>query len=181
MDKIKAIGLLLAFLFYHLGYYFIYESLNRNEDQSWGNRLSQNDLNGEIFLQRSLPITFPYQADNENFVNLKFEYEGKVYRVLKYRYEKDTLHILYIRDLKGDLLNKSFSDWASTFTQKPITGKSSPRQQISIEKIYLPRIADFNLSIPVIKQTALLSFYKEEAFSTFLEVQVPPPKLTLIS
>jgi hypothetical protein len=181
LRKITAIGLLLVFSAYHLGYYFIYESLKQQREIFWENRITNSELSGEGFLHRSLPISFPYQYDSKDLINLKLEIEGKVFRVLEYRYEKDTLHITYVKDIREDDINKSFSDWASTLAQKPLSGKADSKLLFSIEKNYLPCSGYYVLSDLAAGRSEPHFIYKKSTFTSFLEVPVPPPRVPVIS
>jgi hypothetical protein len=144
-------------------------------DNFWENIQLTDKWSGEVLLNRSLPITFPYQDNQQDFMNLKLEIQGTSFRVLKYRYEKDTLHITYVKDVKEDILNNSYRDWTSTFSQKPLAGKTAPKQFISIEKNYLPRYETISLAHPA-RMKIELNYFCINTYSAFFpEVPVPPP------
>ncbi|HLF35536.1 MAG TPA: hypothetical protein VI583_14930 [Cyclobacteriaceae bacterium] len=165
------------FSLYHVGYYLIYASLKQQRDIFWESKLENNDLSGTEIFQHSLPITFPYQPNQEDLLNLKLEHQadGQVYRVLKYRYEKDTLHLTYIKDIKEEGLNRSFSDWALTFSQKPSAGKDGTKQLPAFEKNYLPCFECFCLQTPYCITLPLHPVYFGSLLTPDLEVPVPPP------
>jgi hypothetical protein len=86
-----------------------------------------------------------------------------------------------VSDIKEDNLNNSFREWTNTFTQKPISGKTAPKQLFSIEKNYLPCSDDYSLCDQTTGLSAQHFIYQKSTFASFLEVPVPPPRCSGIS
>lgn len=177
MKNFLGICLLLLFLIYNAGYYVFYLTCNTQYENSWREKVEYNDLDQSMLITKSIPITFAYQADQENFIPVlkSFEMNGKVYRVLQQRYSKDTLHIVYINDQKGKLMKKSLRDWIETLTQKPTSNKSNTVWS-SLEKNYMPNYLDFILMAKAPVARVFRIFISQHILSPYIETLTPPPK-----
>jgi hypothetical protein len=166
-----------------VGYFFIYQSLKEKRDLYWENKLANDDLPADTYLHRSLPITLPYQPDQEDFINLALDQEinGHVYRVLKYRYEKDTLHITFLKDTGNELLNKSFRDWSNTFAQKPVSQKNGSKNLLTFEKNYIPHFEYFNFPGHSDLKPVFHSPGKKDLLRNQREIPDPPPEKNIFS
>ena len=177
MKRFFAVYLLLLFLVYNAGYYVFYLSVNAQYEDSWRQKVELNDINPDIILTKSIPITLAYQADQENFqpVLESFEMDGKVYRILQQRYAKDTLHIVYINDQTGKQIKNSLRDWISTLTEKPSSSKNATFWDC-FEKNYISNSLDFSLmrKAEIVKVYRILTSSKIS--SPFIDTLTPPPK-----
>ncbi len=177
MKRFFSIFLLLLFLVYSAGYYLFYITVNMQYDNSWKEKVEYNNLNQGEIITKSIPITFVYQPDQQDFLPVlkSFEMNGKVYRVLQQRYAKDTLHIVYINDQVGKQMKNSLRDWISTLTQKPTSDKTSTVWE-SFEKNYMPNCFDFTLIAKAGVIKIFRIFLKTDLFSPFIPTHTPPPK-----
>lgn len=177
MKNFFAICLLFLFLIYNAGYYVFYLTVNQQYENSWKEKVESNKLDPGILLTKSIPITFPYQADQENYIPVleSFEINGKVYRVLQQRYARDTLHIVYINDRTGKQMRNSLRDWISTLTQKPANSKNTTVWD-SFEKNYIPNYLDFTLIAKQKIVKVFRIFFNSELLSPFIDTVTPPPK-----
>ncbi len=177
MRKFFSIYLLILFLIYNAGYYLFYLTFNIQYDNSWKEKVEYNELDPGILITKSIPITFPYQADQKNFLPVleSFEMNGKVYRVLQQRYAKDTLHIVYINDKTGKRMKNSLRDWLSTLTQKPSNSKSNSVWE-SFEKNYLPNYLDLFLPVKESIVRIYPIFIQLDIPSPYIDSLTPPPK-----
>lgn len=67
-----------------------------------------------------IPLSLPYMANQEEFqtTNLSMEVDGQFLRVVKQRYQNDTLQIVYIKDHKQQKLEDQLADWVKSLTDK---------------------------------------------------------------
>ena len=165
------------FLLYNAGYYIFYLTVDSQYEDSWKNKVEYNKLDPSILQTKSIPITFAYQADQEEFqpVLEVFEMEGKVYRILQQRYAKDTLHIVYIDDHATRQMKNSLRDWVNTLTQKPTSSKNQTVWE-GFEKNYMPYHLDFSLISKSRIEKVYRAFSNPEFIPPFIETITPPPK-----
>jgi len=71
-----------------------------------------------------IPIALPYQYDNPHFLRAegKFIHEGESYRLIKQKYERDTLTVVCVRDDQDKQIQHALADFVSTFTDSPVDG-----------------------------------------------------------
>ena len=107
--------LLWLFVLCNAGYYFVYLALTHKNENAWKSKVVLGDFRTENIQSRSIPISFPYLADQKEYqtVDERVKLEGKVYRIIKKRYANDTLHIMYINDYAREKIESGFTKWVS--------------------------------------------------------------------
>ncbi len=177
MKNFLATGLLLLILLYNAGYYIFYLTVNERYENLWKKRVEGKQLDPGMVQTRSIPITFAYQADQDEFqpVLEVFEMDGKVYRVLQQKYAKDTLHIVYVNDQTDKHLKNSLHEWVNTLTQKPASSKNNSVWE-GFEKNYIPNRLEFTFveKPDIIKEYR--SYINFAFIQPFIETSTPPPK-----
>lgn len=180
MRKASSILLLIVFFLYHIGYYVIYLSSWYQIELMWENKMENDSLDESRFQLKSLPLSLPYQYSQEHFqsVSAKVEIEGKLYRVVKQRYAKDTLHIIYVKDLRSEDLNEAFNKFVSFIAQQPATEDGGKVVLNLLIKNYLPHYFDIVFITKWVENG--FSLFLNSCFkSSFTSVAVPPPKSLL--
>ena len=177
MNNFLSIVFLLLILLYNAGYYIFYLTVNEQHENLWKARVENNRLDPQMIQTRSIPITFAYQADQEEYqpVLEVFEMDGKVYRILQQRYAKDTLHIVYVNDQRDKHLKNSLRDWVNTLTQKPTSSKSSSVWE-GFEKNYITNQLDFTIIEKPDAVKVYRTYINFEFIQPFPETSTPPPK-----
>ena len=118
MKKSIPILLLCCFALYHFGYYGFYFSYSVKIESDWTDKIFNE--NGKLEERiKLIPLALPYMADQENFqvTNTTFEENGQHYRIIRQRYENDTLEIVYVTDEDKANLNKTLKQWISSLVQ----------------------------------------------------------------
>ncbi len=95
-------------------------------------KLDANAFNPDETLLVKVPITVPYASDSKDFerVNGTFEYEGQIYRLVKQKLYKDTLHVVILQDKVGSHLNKTKNDFAKSLSDQPLKENKSHGSKI---------------------------------------------------
>tara|TARA_R110002020_G_scaffold441257_1_gene652001 strand:- start:988 stop:1476 length:489 start_codon:yes stop_codon:yes gene_type:complete len=158
-------------------YFFAFQhQLNRVWDQRiWEE--TYNESNTELM---EIPLSIPYMANQEDFqtTNLSMEIEGQFLRVIKQRYQNDTLQVIYIKDPKQQKLEKQVSDWIKTITDHSqnnnenrtlLFGKFFPKDFMPNE---LSNIKIVELKSGLIK----IGTGQNEYTDIFLSIKSPPPQ-----
>ena len=115
MKKELSILLLFCFFFYHFGYYLFYFSYKFKIESDWASAIHDDTHDLEEAQLINIPLTIPYMVDQEEFqeANSSFEKRGKSYRVVKQRYLRDTLQIVYVPDVASNRLDHTIKGWIS--------------------------------------------------------------------
>lgn len=103
--RIGSLFLLAAILVSLHGTFAVYFLIGLHTGDSW--RFSKNDtLLHDRQMTASWPVTLPYQPDQEDFVPAMgfFEQDKIHYRIIKQRYSRDTLYIVYAIDIQKNRL-----------------------------------------------------------------------------
>ena len=77
-----------------------------------------------------IPLSLPYMANQEYFqvTNLAMEVEGELLRVVKQRYQNDTLQLVYIKDHQQQQLEDQVNDWIKSITDQSPQNKQDRNQ-----------------------------------------------------
>jgi len=177
LRKLFSILLLLLFPLFHMGYYFVYIALVHQNDQNWI-AMDRKDLNPARLRTVSYPITLPYQADQSEFTNLdlSIQIDGKFYRVIKGRYARDTLHLVYVDDYSNDRIHNMFSMWVGQITGQQKATKDHFTLDNRLEKPFYKREsspAKSNLYGISVRYPGQISMKIEPVY---LSIPVPPPE-----
>lgn len=180
MRKVAAIILLLVFVLYHLGYYGIYMGRRYQLEQSWQHRIDHNKPENQQLLQASIPIALPYSHDQADFqpASGTVEIEGKFYRIVKQRYAKDTVYILYVKDVALGEWHQSFQEWLASLTQKPASQKDSAQWwKTVIKDIMISAFAGLSTLSAVAHVGICCGNYLMLSYEVTMQVPSPPPEV----
>jgi hypothetical protein len=176
MRKISTCILLFVFLLYQAGFYLFYLSRQHFIDSAMKDISVFND-NRNRLITKSIPITFPYQTDQDEYqpVMRVIEDNGKFYRVVMQRYAKDTLHIVYMADQDNQGLHSSLKDWVNTISQQSSHDKKTVTKD-GLEKNYIPNKLIIVISNFSDLSTTVCYRYVPDILVNSLETLKPPPK-----
>lgn len=177
MRQFSAIFLFLIFLLYHVGYFAIYFTSCYQLEASWKEKIEENDLENEYLQMESINLSIPYQQDQETFQSASgtVEIAGRIYRIVKQRYAKDTLHVVYVNDIQSENLKNSFTKWLGSLSQRPVSEEGSKTVLINLAKNYLPLFFTFDFSRLETEQKSG-SYYSMFRSSPSLRLPFLPPE-----
>jgi hypothetical protein len=127
LKKAVSIVLLLVFLFNVGGYYFIFRGLIRTSDHALIQRLDKGLYAPEETIELKIPVTLPYPIQEQGFkrVNGKFEHKGEFYKLVKHKFENDTLYIVCIRDGQQKRIVKTMTDYVKLANELPSSSENT--------------------------------------------------------
>ena len=160
-----------------MGYYGIFLRLKYNNTLSVIQRLDAQDYTEDETVTIKVPLSVPYYGDTRyERVDGEMEFEGQFYRLVKQKYERDTLYIVCIRDTKAEHIHSVINDYVNTFTDQAAERSSSKTIQ-SFIKDYCP--SSFKLDSQAAGWTLEISFPGVVASiaDTFATLHTPPPKV----
>jgi hypothetical protein len=129
----------LIFLFNVVGYYGFYLGLRYHANQDLKQRLDAESYQDEDMITVKTPFALPYQMDGKGYERIdgEFENNGRIYKLVKHKVERDTLYIVYINDTRETDLFKTFVDYVQANTDIPVS-KTTLKFFETFSKDYVP-------------------------------------------
>lgn len=171
--------LLALFLLNVLGYYGVLVGLQIKNAQNLSAQFDEDDYAREHEVTIKVPLTIPYGTDAKEYTRVdgEFEHQGEFYRLVKQRFQKDTLYIVCVKDNTSRNIKRALTDYVKTFTDKPVSEKNNSQTIKNPVKDYIVSFTtllsssdgwhhDLNIGEPVIQYELL-----------FAQVKSPPPKV----
>jgi hypothetical protein len=127
LKRIVSILLLLVFLFNVGGYYLVFIGLHHHSDRLLSKRIEQNQYRADETIELRIPITLPYPLQQNGFENIdgKFEHQGTYYKLIKQKFENDTIYIVCIRDTASKQIANTLKDYVAKTNDLPVNSKNS--------------------------------------------------------
>lgn len=181
LKKATAIFLFVCFAIYHFGYYAFYFSYDHHIESQW---VSQ--IYGEEFQERAqflieVPLSLPYMANQEDFqpTNTPYEKDGKYFRVIKQRYQNDTLQLIVLPDTDRRVLDNTVKKWISVITEDELPQDQDSRITLKFfVKDYIqpnPFLFKAYSGLPIVYATGFVFFqYVNPAEG----IESPPPQFS---
>ena len=148
----RIISIFLVFLLFLniLGFYGLLQGLRYKTTLELVQRLDNDRYSTEETILLKIPVAVPYQIDSEDYerVDGEFEHQGEFYRLVKQKYQNDTLFMVCIKDHTSKRIEQALTDYVKTFTDKPIDAKHSGKVATNLVKDYLPSCVSINTSQP---------------------------------
>jgi hypothetical protein len=122
-----------------MGYYAIFMGMQYKNSVAMTERLDADQYDASQTMTIEIPVTVPYMPDDSGFkrVDGLFEYKGEFYRLVKQKYEKETLTVVVIKDTENKRINEAMSDYVMSFSD---TGDDQGTTiTISFIKDYIPQ------------------------------------------
>lgn len=180
MKNAAAIALLFCFVLFHFGYYAVYLSANVSLERNW-----MDQLYGEQQLQLEeqlleIPLKAPYMANQDEFqvANTRFEKDGQYFRVIKQRYQNDTLQVVYVPDTDRKVLDVTIKKWISALAEDQLPqDQETSNLGMQFAKDYLGTglLSFEGISSP--KFTSEIGFIFSTYLSPSFSLDSPPPQL----
>lgn len=138
MKKAVSICLVVLLLLNVLGYYGLFMGLKYNNTLSVTSRIDAQDYDESETVTLKIPLSVPYYGDTDfERVDGEIEHGGQFYRLVKQKLQKDTLHIVCIRDTRAKHIHEALTDYVSTFADQSAE-RSSTKTIQSFIKDYCP-------------------------------------------
>jgi hypothetical protein len=117
MKKFTSYVLVMLLLLNVMGYYGVFIGLKYSHSASINQRLDDSQYDESHTVTIKVPLTIAYYNDTEyQRVTGEIEHNGEVYRLVKQKYEKDTLYIVCIKDLESKRIKQALADYVKNFT-----------------------------------------------------------------
>jgi hypothetical protein len=100
LKKALAILLLFVFLFNVGGYYIVFWVLQHQYSLKIAAIIDSGSYVEEETMELKIPMTLPYPLQPRDFERIsgKFEYQGEYFELVKQKLEKDTLHVIVLKN-----------------------------------------------------------------------------------
>ena len=129
-----------------MGFYGLLQGLRYKTTQEFVLRLDNHQYSEDETFLVKVPIAVPYALNESDYerVDGEFEYEGEFYRLVKQKYESDTLFMVCIKDHTTKRIEQALTDYVKTFTDNPIDSKHNGKTTVDFVKDFLPSRISMN-------------------------------------
>jgi hypothetical protein len=178
VKKLIAIFLVFLLLFNAMGFYGLLQGLRYKTTLELEQRLDNHQYSVDETTLLKVPIAVPYaiHADSYERVYGEFEHEGEYYRLVKQKYQNDTLYMVCIKDQTTKRIEQALTDYVKTFTDKPVDSKNTAKNFTSFIRDFLPTLIGistgangWNYSVAPVSGTR---FFSDRSLVVF----TPPPQ-----
>jgi hypothetical protein len=140
LKKLLAIFLVFLLLFNAMGFYGLLQGLRYKSTLDLVQRLDRHQYEADETILLTVPISVPYVLSEGDYerVDGEFEYDGEFYRLVKQKFQNDTLFMICIKDHTTNRIEQALTDYVKTFTDKPIDAKHSGKTTLNFVKDFLP-------------------------------------------
>jgi len=143
-----AILLIFVFLFNVIGYYGIYVVMITQAHTALNQKIDNNDYTTDQTFTVKIPLALPYPVQQNNFerVQGEFEYQGEYYKLVKQKYENDTVFVVCLKNNDHKKAVKVFKDLVKLSTdQSPASNKQQAKSIASMIKDFNPVTVEIDL------------------------------------
>ncbi len=130
MKKFTAYALIVLLLLNVMGYYGVFLGIKYSHNAELTQHFDSADFDAYQSITIKVPLTVPYYGDTKfERINGEIDYEGETYRLVKQKYQKDTLYIVCVRDVESKAIKQALADYVKTFSEHSSDGmtiKSAP-------------------------------------------------------
>lgn len=161
-----------------MGYYGVFIGMEYTHDVRMTEMLDAGDYGNSEEVTIKLPISVPYMPDNADFVRVdgKFQHGGEVYRMVKQKYERDTLTVICVKDNEGKKIQNALTSYLKTFTEKPADHPSSAKLIGSFSKDFIHTSVVLTTSSLGWQNELILNDSPAELTDTFVFSIIQPPE-----
>ncbi len=142
-------------------------------------RLDADDYDSSETITFAVPLAMPYGADYKDYerVNGEFELKGNFYKLVKQKFEHDTLFVVCVNDKKEKKLVSDLNDYVKLINDLPSSSQQTSKVLLnSIAKDYIP-----HTTLQLISEAGwILNFtfsqqHSQQLLINSLPVLSPPP------
>ncbi|HEX6224910.1 MAG TPA: hypothetical protein VFZ52_10895 [Chryseolinea sp.] len=178
MKKVVSISLIFLLLFNALGFYGLLEGLRYKTTIDLVKRLDNHRYTEDETILLKIPVAVPYKMDSEDYerVDGEFEHNGEFYRLVKQKYQNDTLFMVCIKDHASKRIERALTDYVKTFTDKPVDRQHTGKNFTSFIKDFLPTSIKISTTSKGWNYTVASAFVEHYFYDRPLKVFTPPPQ-----
>lgn len=170
--------LLLVFLFNVGGYYIVFWGLAVQIDDDLKKRLDESRYQKNETIELKIPVTLPYPIYSGEFqrVDGRFEYSGEYYRLVKRKFQNDTLYVVCFRDTRSQQLAETMNHYIRLTQNFPGAKEKAMHLLSKLVKEFVDRSAFLMLHPSECMMEVAFIPPCESRAQCFLAVHSPPPK-----
>jgi hypothetical protein len=178
MKRAIASLLLLMFVLNVFGYYGVFVGVRFHEAQKIRSNFDVGNYRSGSEITFKVPLTLPYATDMNEYerVDGEFHYHGDVYRLVKQKLTRDTLHIVCVKDGQSKRIDKALEDYVRTFTDSPASAKNQSKTTPSVSNDYFSIVITLEKKQMGWEYSLLWPEVSLEKTSSFQRVIVQPPR-----
>jgi len=178
LKRIISIFLVFLLLFNTLGFYGLLQGLRYKSTLDLVTRLDNHRYSEDETILLKIPVAVPYQIDVDGYerVDGEFEYKGEFYRLVKQKYQNDTLFMVCIKDHASKRIEQALTDYVKTFTDKPVDRQHTGKNFMSFVKDFLLTSIKISTTSKGWNYTVTSASAEHYFYDRSLRVLTPPPQ-----
>jgi hypothetical protein len=160
-----------------LGYYGVFLGLQYQNRVAMTERFDADQYDDSQTITIRIPLSVPYMADDLEFkrVDGAFEHNGQHYRMVKQKYEKDTLIVICVADIENKRISQALSDYVMSFTDNA-DDQNQGETTVSFIKDYLPQSFSIQTTSTGWQMAVVNNAYSDNLVPTFSASVIHPPE-----
>lgn len=160
------------------GYYGLFMGARFHVGQKIQSSFDFDNYQGSPEIMFKVPLTLPYATDMNEYerVDGEFSYQGDVYRLVKQKLTRDTLHIVCVKDAQSKKIDKALEDYVKTFADNPAGEKNHSKPAPSVSKDYFSCVITIEKRQEGWESLIQWSERQQEEITSFQQPIIQPPR-----
>jgi hypothetical protein len=181
LKRILSLFFLAIFLFQVGGYYVVFWAMEHRAKSDLLVRLDADDYSNNEAIVLTIPLSLPYPVLDDGYdrVNGDFKHQGESYRLVKQKWENDTLFIVCVKDKASTKIAAAFSDFTKFSNDLPVSNKKALNFLTKLYKDF--RSTEFRLLYKsrMMYERVYFADIAPSLTTTSFSVDSPPPELVM--
>lgn len=178
MRRIVSIFLLVVFLFNLGGYYLVFWGMEMDAKRNLLRRLEAKEYSSDDLVILTIPVSLPYAMNDQDYrlVEGEFVHNGQHYKLVKQKYENDSLFIVCIKDHSITKLSRQLIDYSKVANNMPVGEKESLNFMAKLYKDYKNSDFDYAFISRFVFEQSFIAFGSTDVIQQSSPVESPPPE-----
>lgn len=178
MKRIIAITLASIVLLNTMGCYLIFLGFHYHNDLAMSKALDSEIYDQSNTISIKVPVSIPYMPYQSGFqkVSGQFKHNGELYRMVKQRYDNDTLIVVCLRDTNHKKIDLALAEHVRTYSDNATDSKPPSKATIGFIKDYLPISFSINSANEGWVMRVIHNLHYRNLIPTFSSSIIHPPE-----
>jgi hypothetical protein len=142
-------------------------------------RLEQNSYSENELVVLTIPLSMPYPIGGNEYeaVDGEFVHDGQYYKLVKQKFENDTLFIVCIQDNAAAKISKGLADYSKVANNLPVSSKQAMNFLAKLYKDYRSSEFKYFFISRFLYEENFVAAETDEIIQRSSPVESPPPEM----
>jgi hypothetical protein len=161
------------------GYYLVFWGMEQQAKQNLLGRLEANSYSENELVVLTIPLSLPYPVTGNEYENVEgeFVHEGQYYKLVKQKFENDTLFIVCIQDNATSKLSKGLADYSKVANNLPVGSKQAMNFLAKLYKEYKTSEFRYFYVSRFLYEQNFVATQSDKIIERTSPVESPPPEM----